>query len=143
MATGIAIGGGINIGGGVSVGSEGGGGGALVTGTITVGTWPIDNYGFSAQDSAGSISIAQTGLFRTIGYGAFAGAISFNLDGTYGDVIVSNFGGQINGSNTITLTIDGITKQITFDGMSWPDNADTFGLTTKLGQTLNLSMVVP
>ena len=140
MATAIAIGGGINIGGGISVGSEAAPA-ALVSGTITVGTWPIDNFGFDTTNSAGSISIAQTGLFYSIGYSVFGGGIVFNANGTYGNVIVAY--GQINGSNTITLTIDGITKQITFNGMSWSDNADTFGLTTKLGQTLNLSMVVP
>lgn len=142
MAAPIQIGGGINIGGGISVGSEAAPA-ALVSGTITVGTWPVDNYGFDTNFAAGSISIAQTGLIVGIGYSIYGGGIVFNVDGTYGNVIVSNFSGQINGSNTITLTIDGITKQITFNGMSWADNADTFGLTTKLGQTLNLSMVVP
>jgi hypothetical protein len=136
----LIFGDGITIGSGITIAPEAAPA-ALVSGTITVGTWPLNNYGFSSTESAGSISIAQTGLFATIGYSVFGGGIGFNINGTYGNVIVTY--GQINGSNTITLTIDGITKQITFNGMSWSDNADTFGLTTKLGQTLNLSMVVP
>ncbi len=51
--------------------------------------------------------------------------------------------GTLNGRGSISLTLDGITRTINFDGMSWNDSgADHFGLINKVGQTLNFSITI-
>jgi hypothetical protein len=239
----LIIGGGITIGGGVSVVEEAGGGGALITGTITVGDGS-GQYGYNngvigsasispaagttsfsspGNYSSGGVIITQIGGNKLIiqqnnwsaypssllskppgavltvvyfgstsyeltltsgfdynagqdwfeatftsltptpenpldGYGTtisfpqppILGAIAYNgsstqfalSGGTYGAVTVVA-GTSINGSSTFTATVDGIAQQVTMSIMGISVAGDPYGLASKVGQTLNLSIVVP
>ena len=121
------------------------GGGGDIVGTMTVGQ-SSGNYGYgSVNPVIGSMTQNPTGIVRHLVYSAFGGGIDFGFSGSYtgpnGSITVGY--GTLNGSGSISLTLDGITRTINFDGMSWSDSgADHFGLINKVGQTLNFSITI-
>ena len=135
----ITIGSGIEIGGGISFGSEGGGGG-IITGTITVGDGG-GQQGYNSGGGIGSANLTPAGAVTAIAYNGSSTQIALP-GGTYGDV-TTVFGTSINGSSTFTLTVDGIAQPaaMSFMGISLP--GDPYGLASKVGQTLTVSLAIP
>jgi hypothetical protein len=120
------------------------GGGGDIVGTMTVGQ-SGGNYGYgSVNPIIGSMTQDPASIVQSLSYSEFGGGLVFN-NGTYtgpnGSITVGY--GTLNGSGSVSLTLDGITRTINFDGMSWSDSgADYFGLATKVGQTLNFSITI-
>ena len=116
-----------------------------IVGTITVGQ-SSGNYGYgSTNPIIGSITQNPASIIRSLIYSQFGGGIDFGFSGTFtgpnGSITVGY--GTLNGRGSISLTLDGITRTINFDGMSWSDSgADHFGLINKVGQTLNFSITI-
>lgn len=120
-----------------------------IVGTITVGQ-SSGNYGYGATNPVmGSMTQNPAGVINLINYGSFGGSLSFNggvyfgPNGNFTSTGTSFNTSQGSGRNQISLTIDGITTTITFDGMSWSDpGSDRFGFINKVGQTLNFSITI-
>ena len=140
MVAPIQIGGGINIGGGISVGAESGGGGALITGTITVGDGG-GQQGYNSGGGIGSANLSPAGAVTAIAYNGSSTQIALP-GGTYGNV-TTVFGTSINGSSTFTLTVDGIAQQAAMSFMGISVAGDPYGLASKVGQTLTVSLAIP
>ena len=138
----LEIGGGISIGGGITIVPEAGGGGALITGTITVdGPGGGGQYGYNSGTPLGSASLAPAGALTAIAYNGASTQIALP-GGTYGNV-TTVFGTSINGSSTFTLTVDGIAQQASMSVMGISVAGDPYGLASKVGQTLSVSLVIP
>ena len=135
----IEIGSGISIGGGISFESEAGGG-ALITGTITVAT-NGSQWGYNFGTPLGSASLSPAGAVTAIDFNGSSTQIALP-GGTYGAVTIV-FGTSINGSATFTLTVDGIAQQATMSVMGISVAGDPYGLASKVGQTLSVSLVIP
>ena len=88
-----------------------------------------------------TISFPQPPILTAIAYN---GAVTqFGLTGgTYGAVTVVA-GTSINGSSTFTLTVGGIAQQVTMSIMGTFVAGDPYGLASKVGQTLSVSLVIP
>ena len=135
----IEIGSGITIGGGISIASEAGGG-ALITGTITVAT-NGSQWGYNSGTPLGSASLSPAGAVTAIDFNGASTQIALP-GGTYGNV-TTVFGTSINGSSTFTLTVDGIAQQASMSIMGISVAGDPYGLASKVGQTLSVSLVIP
>ena len=136
----IEIGGGITIGGGISVVEEAGGGGALITGTITVGDGG-GQQGYNSGGGIGSANLSPAGAVTAIAYNGSSTQIAL-ASGTYGNVTIV-FGSNINGSPTFTLTVDGIAQPAAMSVMGISLAGDPHGLASKVGQTLTVSLAIP
>ena len=141
---------------------------SLALGTITVGTalWNYgmgDNYfygfnpnsggwgaayGSTTGPASGAARITRSFSSNQVGYGIFRIVL---VPGNYGDYTVDN-AGLINGSFiNINLTIDGVTVElspvasggdpVTYSYVSTNNAVDNFSLSTKIGQTLSVSLV--
>ena len=136
----LTIGTGITIGGGISFAIEAGGG-ALITGTITVATNGSGQYGYNSGTPLGSASLSPAGAVTAIDFNGSSTQIALP-GGTYGDV-TTVFGTSINGSATFTLKVDGIAQQASMSVMGISVAGDPYGLASKVGQTLSVSLVIP
>jgi len=95
---------------------------------------PLDGYGTT-------ISFPQPPILSAIAYNGSSTQIGLS-GGTYGAVTVVA-GTSINGSSTFTLTVDGISQLFTMSIMGTVVAGDPYGLASKVGQTLTVSLVIP
>jgi hypothetical protein len=121
-------------------GASGGGAGPLITGTITVGEGGFQQ-GYVSGGVAGSANLTPAGALTAIAYNSSSTQIGLP-GGTYGNV-TTVFGSNINGSSTFTLTVDGIAQQAAMSVMGISVPGDPYGLASKVGQTLTVSLAIP
>lgn len=117
--------------------------GVFLFGDITVGTDGII-YGWDQYGSVGSSTIsyppdASNGIY----YRTFGSYTRIELQpGTYYGVVIDGGTNTVDGGNTITATIGGVSSMLTVGNMLRADVAgDPFDLQSKNGQTLAVSVV--
>jgi hypothetical protein len=126
--------------------------GEFVSGNMTVGTDGIQ-YGWQPP-MIGSATIGfPTGPTYQILYGNVSGSPTLAttiifVNGTYGTTVVDGAAATIDGENSITVTIDGVTEIGTLvtntsgpSGCTLTFTGDIFSLQSKNGQTLAVAMV--
>jgi hypothetical protein len=127
--------------------------GTTVTGSITVGDSGAGSYGYSdgsggGGGSLGSLTSDPANIFDYILVGpSFVGNIGFN-SGTYlgtSGTFDTTTPGQINGSSTVTLTVNGTSDTYTWNGSGWVASGpgDPFSFNKNVGQTYALTLTIP
>lgn len=127
-------------------GGGGGGASAFTTGTITVGFNGFDTYGYAFGQYGSSSFSPPTDPVIDIKFDSAympSGRTQVSLiSGTYNGVVIDNSTYTVDGESTITVTIDGVSAELTLAGSLTATVAgDPFSLQAKNTQTLNVSMV--
>lgn len=122
--------------------------GEFVSGNMTVGTDGVQ-YGWQPLFiGSATISGPPTGPTYQITYASGAGTNIVFVSGTYGTTVVDGTAATIDGENSITVTIDGVTEIGTLvtnnsgpPGCKLTFATDVFSLQSKNNQTLAVTMV--
>lgn len=125
--------------------SGGGGGGEVASGSLTVGDYSPNEFGYdpySPIGPIGSLTISPIAVENLVYLSQPNFTIIIFPSGTYGSVVVTST--TINGSSSVSVTIGGVTQTGTLSSFG-PSTGlqltgDVFSLATKVGQTLPISV---
>lgn len=138
----LEIGGGITFGGGIEISSTSGGGGAAITGTMTVATDSTSFWGGGGPLGSGSLSLTPAAVNGIVYVsGSNVTIVQFNANGTYGSVTLDGSG--LNGFTAINVVVNSDPRSgIMQFGSAWQLilSGDPWNLQGIVGQTVAVSI---